>query len=62
LSIKEIILPQDSATNGDGAPQAVCEYGITIVDAVRSIITVGQFADDVLRSRMYTLLTAFLPS
>jgi DNA mismatch repair protein MSH6 len=56
LSIKEVMLPQEDECN------AICEYGITIVDAVRSVITVGQFADDVLRSRMLTLLTTFAPS
>jgi DNA mismatch repair protein MSH6 len=40
----------------------VCEYGVTIIDAVRGMVTIGQFADDVLRSRMNTLLTAFCPS
>jgi len=55
LSIKETLLPQEEGG-------AHCEYGITIVDAVRSIITVGQFADDILRSRMLTLLTTFSPS
>jgi DNA mismatch repair protein MSH6 len=56
LSIREVLLPFQE----EG--KAVCEYGITIVDAVRSVITVGQFADDVLRSRMLTLLTTFTPS
>ena len=34
----------------------------SIVDAVQSIITIGQYADDALRSRMLTLLTTFAPS
>lgn len=46
----------------DAAVQPTCEYGVTIVDAVRGSVTIGQFADDVLRSRMNTLLTAFSPS
>lgn len=56
LSIKEVMLSQEDETH------AICEYGITVVDAIRSVITVGQFADDVLRSRMLTLLTTFAPS
>jgi len=32
------------------------------VDAVRGTVTVGQFADDILRSRMNTLLARFTPS
>jgi hypothetical protein len=42
--------------------KAVCEYGVTIVDAVTGAVTMGQFADDVLRSRMQTLLASFGPS
>lgn len=42
--------------------QPVCEYGITLVDATRGCFTIGQFADDVLRSRLVTLMTAFSPS
>jgi DNA mismatch repair protein MSH6 len=66
LSIREVLLPQDDAEGNTASKsdslKAYCEYGVTIVDAVRSIITVGQFADDILRSRMHTLLTAFAPS
>ena len=40
----------------------MCEYGVTIVDAVTGAVTMGQFADDVLRSRMQTLLASFGPS
>ena len=40
----------------------MCEYGVTIVDAVTGVVTLGQFADDVLRSRMVTLLASFRPS
>ncbi|KAK1737533.1 DNA mismatch repair protein MutS family protein [Skeletonema marinoi] len=36
--------------------KAVCEYGVTIVDAVTGAVTMGQFADDVLRSRMQPCL------
>ena len=42
--------------------RAVCEDGVTIVDAVTGVVTLGQFADDVLRSRMQTLLASFSPS
>lgn len=47
--------------NGDEKVQPVCEYGITLVDAIRGTVTIGQFADDILRSRMNTLLTAYGP-
>lgn len=62
LAIREIVLEPTSATTEDGDVQPVCEYGVTLVDAVRGWVTVGQFADDVLRSRMTTLLTTFCPS
>jgi len=50
------------ADGDDGSVKPVCEYGVAIVDAVRGTVTLGQFADDVLRSRMLTLLTNFAPS
>lgn len=50
LAIREVI-------DGDNV-----EYGVTIVDAIRSCVTLGQFADDILRSRMFTLLATFEPS
>jgi DNA mismatch repair protein MSH6 len=46
----------------DKQVQPVAEYGITVVDAVRGDISIGQFADDCLRTRMGTLLTTFNPS
>jgi DNA mismatch repair protein MSH6 len=55
LAIKETLLSESE----DGP---VCEYGITLVDAARAVINIGQFADDILRSRMNTLLTSFEPS
>ena len=61
LSIREILL-EPSGTTDDSTVQPVCEYGVTLVDAVRGWVTVGQFADDVLRSRMTTLLATFCPS
>ena len=49
-------------TDEDTGAQAVCEYGITIVDPLTSAVTLGQFADGVLRTRMLTLLASFSPS
>ena len=53
-------------SDDDGADRETlkpeCEYGITLVDAVRGSVTIGQFADDVLRSRLETLLASFAPS
>ena len=62
LAIKEILL--EAPLDGEDADevQPACEYGITIVDAARAQISIGQFADDALRSRMNTLLTTFCPS
>lgn len=70
IVIKEIMIEESSngnnnVSNGDGGDdevKPVCEYGVAIVDAVRGAVTLGQFADDVLRSRMLTLLTSFAPS
>lgn len=67
LAIKEIILDKEinlDVANGedDVTILPVCEFGITLVDTVRGSVTIGQFADDVLRSRMLTLLTTFAPS
>ena len=52
---------EDGDVDGAGT-RAICEYGVTIVDAVTGVVTLGQFADDVLRSRMQTLLASFSPS
>ncbi len=68
LTIKEIMLEDsdgDEMMEGEedeSGTKAVCEYGVTIVDAVTGAVTMGQFADDVLRSRMQTLLASFGPS
>jgi len=65
LVVKETILEQDSSSQNnseDESPTPVCEYGITVIDAATGVITLGQFADDVLRSRMSTLITKFRPS
>ena len=62
LAIREVLLPQEAGTQSEEEVQSVCEYGVTIVDAVRATVTIGQFADDVLRSRMNTLLSTFCPS
>jgi len=53
-------LEHDESDSDD--THAHCEYGVTIVDAVRSTIVIGQFADDLLRTRLHTLLTTFSPS
>ena len=71
--IKEILVDSSSSSSSSSAEEedgdvdgagtrAVCEYGVTIVDAVTGVVTLGQFADDVLRSRMQTLLASFSPS
>ena len=52
----------DGEGGGVGGTKAICEYGVTIVDAVTGVVTLGQFADDVLRSRMQTLMARFSPS
>ena len=60
LAIKEV-LHSDMEDEGDALKPA-CEFGITIIDAATGTISLGQFADDVLYSRMNTLLTKFRPS
>eukprot|EP00978_Attheya_sp_CCMP212_P018533 scaffold50814_cov41-Attheya_sp.AAC.4 len=60
LAIREVISQPTSESESNNI--SVCEYGITIIDAVRAEVTIGQFADDVLRSRMDTLLATFQPS
>jgi DNA mismatch repair protein MSH6 len=73
LTISEVLVEETATDDGDGdgdgdgdenddQVRPVCEYGITLVDAVRGTVTVGQFADDVLRSRMNTLLARLAPS
>ncbi|GMH78533.1 hypothetical protein TL16_g07839 [Triparma laevis f. inornata] len=65
LVVKEIMMESSAAENiipDDDTPPAICEYGVTMVDAVRGTITLGQFADDKLRSRLHTLLTSTCPS
>jgi len=68
LAIREVLLdttPPAEAENAEvdeESVQPVCEYGVTLIDAVRGSVTIGQFADDVLRSRMMTLLSSFSPS
>ena len=47
----------DADDDETAAPPAVCEYGVCVVDAIRGNVTLGQFADDKLRSRLHTLLT-----
>ncbi|KAL7540077.1 hypothetical protein ACHAXR_009839 [Thalassiosira sp. AJA248-18] len=67
VAIKEILIEDDeeSGDDDDGedkGTKAMYEYGVTIVDAITGVVTLGQFADDVLRSRMLTLLASFGPS
>ena len=66
LAIKEVLVQDTSHDDGAQAEseedRAVCEYGVTIVDAVHGSVTIGQFADDILRNRMMTLLTTMAPS
>ena len=72
LVIREVLYDQDNDDNDDqedddqdstdGGVQPVCEYGITLIDAIRGTVTLGMFADDVLRNRMRTLLISFHPS
>lgn len=66
IVIKEILLQDKDSKmmdvdGEDSGTHAVCEYGVTIVDALFAHVTLGQFADDVLRSRMQTLLASFSP-
>lgn len=70
VAIKEIMIDQsdeapmevDGEGEDDTGTKAVYEYGVTIVDALTGTITLGQFADDILRSRMQTLLASYGPS
>ena len=64
LAIREVpvIRSEQAVTDSSDEVRPVCEYGITLIDAVRATVTIGQFADDVLRSRLHTLLTAYAPS
>ena len=68
LVVKEQILEAEQGSqtqdddNDEDNVRPVCEYGITVVDAVRGTITLGMFADDVLRNRLRTLLACFDPS
>jgi DNA mismatch repair protein MSH6 len=70
LAIREVLIPEshDELTHekcgeyDEEEVLPVCEYGVVLIDAVRGTITIGQFADDVCRSRMLTLLSTFTPS
>jgi len=63
-----LVIREIQFSNGDEKEEEsdtirpVCEYGVVFVDASRAVITMGQFADDVLRTRMTTLLAAISPS
>jgi len=68
VAIKEVLVKEEEEDamkedgNEEGGTKAVYEYGVTVVDAITGTVTLGQFADDVLRSRLLTLLTSFGPS
>ena len=66
LVIKEMTFNVETASTDssdcDDSVQPVCEYGVTLVDAATGVVTLGQFADDILRGRMNTLLTKYRPS
>lgn len=65
IVIKEILINKEGNSmevDDEEEDSAVCEYGVTIIDAITASVTLGQFADDVLRSRMQTLLASFSPS
>ena len=48
--------------NGNDDCTLIREFGITVVDAPRGWITVGQFQDDCLCSNLQTLMAAYAPS
>lgn len=59
-------LAGDGIINGeeadaDAPPEAVCEYGICMVDSTTATFSLGQFADDRARSRLRTLLAQQQP-
>ncbi|CAB9521407.1 protein MutS [Seminavis robusta] len=66
LAIKEKKIEQstqeDDSDQDGGVIHPVCEYGIVAVDASRAEITMGQFADDAMRTRLHTLLSTLAPS
>jgi DNA mismatch repair protein MSH6 len=64
LAIREEQLeaPEEDDGSDEDNVKPVCEYGITVVDAIRGTVTLGMFADDVLRNRLRTLLACFDPS
>ena len=49
----------DEGDEETGRTKAMYEYGVTVVDDVTGVVTLGQFVDDVLRSWMRTLLASF---
>lgn len=61
-AVKPLLAIREVVTEDPQEEGPVCEYGVTLVDAARAVITIGEFADDMLRSRMNTLLTTFEPS
>ena len=60
LAIKEVKTDDHIEEDiDDHIVKPVAEYGICMIDPVRSTVTLGQFADDILRTRMRTLITSY---
>ena len=71
IAVREMPAEGEGEGEGEGKTEeageeegtkAKYEYGVTIVDPLTGLVTLGQFADDVLRSRLQTLLATFGPS
>ena len=52
----------DEGNDETGSTKVMYEHGVTVVDAVTGVATLGQFVDNVLMSRTRTLLASFGPS
>ena len=63
--INEVLIEgREGVDKGDektGSTKAMYEHGVTVVDAVTDVVTLGQFVDNVLMNRMRTLLATFGP-
>ena len=62
LTIAEQSLDGDNRNEDDHDTTLTREFGVTVVDAPRGWITMGQFQDDCLCSHLQTLLAAYSPS
>ena len=62
LSIKQVKVDfnEDSCNEADEI-HPVVEYGVCLIDPIRSTVTLGQFADDILHTRLRTLITTNNP-